>query len=55
VANYFRRLISNKDVDKAVTLPLIALVLFALTYFLTIFVIGPVPAPLGSFEEVMRS
>jgi hypothetical protein len=54
MANYFRRLISNKDVRDAVALALIAIVLLTLTYFVTVFVIRHIPAPLGSFEEMMK-
>ena len=54
MANYFRRLISNKDVRDAVTLALMGIVLLTLTYFVTVFVISHIPAPFGSFEEMMK-
>jgi hypothetical protein len=54
MANYFRRLTSNKDLHEAVALALIGIVLLTLTYFLTVFVISHMPAPFGSFEELMK-
>ena len=54
MANYFRRLTSNKDVHEAVALALIGIVLLTLTYFLTVSVISHMPAPFGSFEELMK-
>ena len=54
MANYFRRLISNKDVRDAVALALMGIVLLTLTYFVTVFVIRHIPAPFGSFEEMMK-
>ena len=54
MANYFRRLISNKDVRETVALALIGIVLLILTYFLTVFVVNHMPAPFGSFEEMMK-
>ena len=54
MANYFRRLISNKEVREPVTLVLIALALLTLTYFVTVFVIRHIPAPFGLFEELMK-
>ena len=54
MANYFRRLTSNKDVREAVALALIGIVLLTLTYFLTVSVISHMPAPFGSFEELMK-
>ena len=54
MANYFRTLISNKDMREAVALALIGIVLLTLTYFLTVFVIGHMPVPFESFEELMK-
>jgi hypothetical protein len=54
MANYFRTLISNKDMREAVALALIGIVLLTLTYFFTVLVISHMPAPLGSFEELMK-
>ena len=54
MANSFRRLTANEDVREAVALALIGIVLLTLTYFLTVFVISHMPAPFGSFEEVMQ-
>lgn len=54
MANYLRTLISNKDMREAVALALIGIVLLTLTYFLTVLVISHLPAPLGSFEELMN-
>jgi hypothetical protein len=54
MADYFRRLTSNTDVREAVALALIAIVLLILTYFLTVLVINHMPAPFGSFEELMK-
>ena len=54
MANQFRRLIANKDVREAIVLALIGIVLLTLAYFLTVFVISHMYAPLGSFEELMK-
>ena len=54
MANFFRRVTSNKDVRDALALALIGLVLLILTYFLTAFVISHMHAPLWSFEELMK-
>ena len=54
MANYFRRLTSNKDVHEAVALALIGIVLLTLTYFLIVFVISYIPVPFGSSEELMK-
>ena len=54
MANYFRRLISNEDIREVIALVLIGIVLLTLTYFLTLLVISHMPAPFGSFEELMK-
>ena len=54
MANYFRRLISNKDMREAVALALIGLVLLILASFIADFAISHMPAPFGSFEELMK-
>jgi drug/metabolite transporter (DMT)-like permease len=54
MANYFRRLISNQDMREAVALALIGIVLLILAYFVTVFAIRHMPAPFGSFEELMK-
>ncbi len=54
MANYFRRLIANKDVREAVALASIRIVLLTVTYFLTFFLVSRMHAPFGSFEELMR-
>jgi hypothetical protein len=54
MANYFRRLTCNRDVREAVALALIGIVLLILTYFVAVFVINHMPAPFGSFEELMK-
>lgn len=47
-------MIANKDVREAMALALIGIVLLTLTYFLTVFVISYMRAPLGTFEELMK-
>ncbi len=54
MANYFRRLIANKDIREAIALALIGIVLLTMTYFLTVFVISRMQAPLASFEELIN-
>ena len=54
MANYFRRLILNKNVLEAVALAIIGIILITFTYFLIGFVISHMPAPFGSFEELMK-
>ena len=55
MANYFKRLTCNKDLREAVALALIAIVLLVLAYFVTVFATSYMPAPFGSFEELMKS
>ncbi len=54
MANYFRRLIANQDVREAIALALLGMILLTMAYFLTVFVISYMHAPLGSFEELMK-
>ena len=54
MANYFRTLISNKDMCETVALALIAIVLLMLAYFAAALAISNMPAPLGSFEALLK-
>lgn len=54
MANYFGRLISNKDVREAIALTLIGIVLLILAYLVAAFAVSHMHAPFGSFEEFVK-
>ncbi len=51
---YIKKLISNQDVREAVALLLISIVLIIITYLVCVAVVRYLPAPFGSFEELMK-
>jgi len=52
--SFIRRLISNKEVREAIALMLIAIALIVLAYLVTTAALRYIPAPFGSFEELMK-
>jgi hypothetical protein len=52
--SFVRRLISNKEAREAIALMLIVIAMIVLAYLVTAFAFRCMPAPFGSFEELMK-
>jgi hypothetical protein len=52
--SFIRRLISNKEVREAIALMLIAIAMIVSAYLVTTVALRYMPAPFGSFEELMK-
>ncbi len=52
--SFIRKLISNKEVREAIELMLIAIAMIVLAYLVTAVALRYMPAPFGSFEELMK-
>ena len=52
--SFIRRLISNKETREAIALMLIGIAMIVLAYLVTTVAFRYMPAPFGSFEELMK-
>ena len=52
--SFIRSLISNKEAREAIALMLIVIAMIVLAYLVTAFAFSYMPAPFGSFEELMK-